>query len=78
MDVLYEIIGLIHEIVKSTLFGSGKKPCTNLVLKDKAGNLVDATLWDKYSVDLMKFLAEKEGNRTCCVDINSCPVQDCR
>ncbi|RHN76873.1 putative nucleic acid-binding protein [Medicago truncatula] len=58
-DVLYEIIGFIHEIVKTSVFGYGKKPCTNLVLRDEVGNLVDATLWDKYSLDLMKFLAER-------------------
>lgn len=35
-DVLYEIIELLHEIVKTTPIGTGKKPCTNIVLKDKS------------------------------------------
>ncbi|KEH24947.1 hypothetical protein MTR_6g011130 [Medicago truncatula] len=34
-DVLYEIIGLLQEIVKTTSIRTGKKPCTNIVLKDK-------------------------------------------
>ncbi|XP_039683782.1 replication protein A 70 kDa DNA-binding subunit A-like [Medicago truncatula] len=59
-DVLYEIIGVIHEIGKTTVIGDGKKPCTNIVLRDESGNLVDVTLWDKYSVQLMTFLAERK------------------
>ncbi|KEH33354.1 hypothetical protein MTR_3g436230 [Medicago truncatula] len=34
-DFLYEIIGLLHEIVKTPPIGTRKKPCTNIVLKDK-------------------------------------------
>jgi hypothetical protein len=33
--ILLEIIGLLHEIVKTTTGGSGKKPSTNIVLKDE-------------------------------------------
>jgi len=38
IDVIFfykNIIGLLHEIVKTTPIGTGKKPCTNIVLKDK-------------------------------------------
>jgi hypothetical protein len=36
-DVLYnaEIIGVLHEVVKTQTLASGKKPCTNLILADE-------------------------------------------
>ncbi|KEH30496.1 ADP-ribosylation factor family protein [Medicago truncatula] len=38
----------------------GKKPCTNIVLRDESENLVDVTLWDSYSVQLMTFLTKRK------------------
>lgn len=42
------------------MIGDGIKPCTNIMLKDKSGDLVDVTLWDRYFVQLMTFLAERK------------------
>ncbi|AES66044.2 DUF223 domain protein [Medicago truncatula] len=48
--ILYEIIGVIHEIGKTTMIGGGKT----------FGNLVEVTLWDRYFVELMTFLTERK------------------
>lgn len=32
-DVLYEITGVLYEIIKTTPLGTGKKSCTNIVLR---------------------------------------------
>lgn len=60
INVLYEIIGVLHEVVKTQPLAAGKKPCTNLVLAKESGDLVDVTLWESFSLQLMKFIADRK------------------
>ncbi|WJX45749.1 hypothetical protein P8452_32608 [Trifolium repens] len=57
-----EIIGVLHEVVKTQPLAAGKKPCTNLVLSNESGDLVDVTLWESFSLQLMKFIADRKEN----------------
>ncbi|KEH36178.1 hypothetical protein MTR_3g112110 [Medicago truncatula] len=54
-----KVIGLLHEIVKTTPIGTGKKLCTNIVLKDKSGNIVDVTTMKNTWVDSGSISAKK-------------------
>ncbi|WJX80997.1 hypothetical protein P8452_63931 [Trifolium repens] len=56
INVLYEIIGVLHEVVKTQTLASGKKPCTNLILTDESGTLVDVTLWEAFSTQLSNYI----------------------
>ncbi|KAK2355809.1 hypothetical protein QL285_093188 [Trifolium repens] len=60
VNYLYEIIGVIHEVVKTQTLASGKKPCTNLILTDEGANMVDVTLWEAFSIQLMNFITSRQ------------------
>ncbi|WJX34065.1 hypothetical protein P8452_22213 [Trifolium repens] len=56
INILYEIIGVLHEVVKTQTVASGKKPCTNLILTDESGTMVDVTLWESFSTQLSNYI----------------------
>ncbi|KAK2449944.1 hypothetical protein QL285_009092 [Trifolium repens] len=60
VNYLYEIIGVVHEVVKTQTLASGKKPCTNLILTDEGANMVDVTLWEAFSIQLMNFITSRQ------------------
>ncbi|WJX42963.1 hypothetical protein P8452_30133 [Trifolium repens] len=59
-NLLYEIIGVIHEVVKTQSVASGKKPCTNLILANECGDMVDVTLWEAFSIQLMNYITNRK------------------
>ncbi|GAU35500.1 hypothetical protein TSUD_155310 [Trifolium subterraneum] len=60
INVLYEIIGVIHEVVKNQNYANGKKPCTNLILANESGEMVDVALWEAFSTQLMTYISDRK------------------
>ncbi|XP_045805475.1 uncharacterized protein LOC123898537 [Trifolium pratense] len=61
INILYEIIGVLHEVVKTQTAASGKKPCTNLILANESGDMVDVTLWEAFLLNYKtSFLVAKK------------------
>ncbi|KAL5075858.1 hypothetical protein RYX36_014842 [Vicia faba] len=47
-DMLYGVIGILQDIVKTQMGGGGKKLCANITLHDIEGNVIEVALWDDY------------------------------
>ncbi|XP_045802569.1 uncharacterized protein LOC123896193 [Trifolium pratense] len=60
INLLYEIIGVLHEVVKTQTATSGRKPCTNLILANESGDMVDVTLWEAFSTQLQNFISGRK------------------
>ncbi|CAK8537800.1 unnamed protein product [Lathyrus sativus] len=52
---LYDVIGVLHEVVKTQVVGGGKKACVNLIISDEIGSEIDLTLWEAYATQFMAY-----------------------
>ncbi|PNY11807.1 C2H2 zinc finger protein, partial [Trifolium pratense] len=61
-DACFKIIGgALHEVVKTQTAAYGeKKPCTNLILANECGDMVDVTLWEAFSIRLMNYISDRK------------------
>ncbi|KAI5420673.1 hypothetical protein KIW84_044494 [Lathyrus oleraceus] len=44
-----DVFGVLHQVVRSQIGGSGKKACINVTLSDDCGAELDVTLWESYA-----------------------------
>ncbi|XP_058749322.1 replication protein A 70 kDa DNA-binding subunit A-like [Vicia villosa] len=47
-DLLYDVIGVLHEVIRTQRGGDGRKSCVNITLRDVEGNVIEVVLWDDY------------------------------
>ncbi|XP_058775181.1 uncharacterized protein LOC131649434 [Vicia villosa] len=47
-DLLYDVIGVLQDVVKTQQGGGGRKSCVNVTLRDVEGNIIELVLWDDY------------------------------
>ncbi|XP_058759289.1 uncharacterized protein LOC131632566 [Vicia villosa] len=47
-DMLYDVIGVLHEVLRTQMGGDGRKSCVNITLRDVEGNVIEVVLWDDY------------------------------
>ncbi|XP_058775828.1 uncharacterized protein LOC131650113 [Vicia villosa] len=54
-DMLYDVIGVLQDVVKTKMAGGGKKSCTNITLRDVGGNAIEVALWGDFSKQFMDY-----------------------
>ncbi|XP_058774833.1 uncharacterized protein LOC131649106 [Vicia villosa] len=54
-DMLYDVIGVLQDVVKTQMGGGGKKSCTNITLRDVVGNAIEVALWGDFSKQFMDY-----------------------
>ncbi|CAK8538393.1 unnamed protein product [Lathyrus sativus] len=55
IDMLYDVIGILQDVVKTQMGGGGKKSCANITLRDESGNVIEVALWDDYGKQFMNY-----------------------
>ncbi|XP_058751986.1 uncharacterized protein LOC131625110 [Vicia villosa] len=48
-DMLYDVIGVLQDVVKTQQGGGGRKSCVNITLRDVEGNVIELVLWEDYA-----------------------------
>ncbi|XP_058776624.1 uncharacterized protein LOC131650946 [Vicia villosa] len=48
-DQLYDVIGVLQDVLKTQVGGGGRKSCVNVTLRDVEGNVIELVLWDDYA-----------------------------
>ncbi|XP_058746517.1 uncharacterized protein LOC131619441 [Vicia villosa] len=54
-DLLYDVIGVLQDVVKTQHGGGGRKSCVNVTLRDVEGNIIELVLWDDYGKQFMNY-----------------------
>ncbi|KAI5435868.1 hypothetical protein KIW84_022336 [Lathyrus oleraceus] len=58
VDRLYDVIGVLHQVVRSQTGGSDKKACIKVILSDECGAELDVTLWESYANQLKAYIKD--------------------
>ncbi|XP_058732947.1 uncharacterized protein LOC131604532 [Vicia villosa] len=48
-DHLYDVIGVLQDVLKTQMGGGGRKSCVNISLRDVEGNVIELVLWEDYA-----------------------------
>ncbi|XP_058726335.1 uncharacterized protein LOC131597668 [Vicia villosa] len=54
-DILYDVIGVLQDVVKTQMGGGGRKSCVNITLRDVEGNVIEVALWEVYGKQFMNY-----------------------
>ncbi|XP_050875723.1 uncharacterized protein LOC127079384 [Lathyrus oleraceus] len=54
-DLLYDVVGVLQDVVKTQMGGGGKKSCVNITLGNEAGNVIRVALWEDYAKQFMSY-----------------------
>ncbi|KAL5082403.1 hypothetical protein RYX36_010824 [Vicia faba] len=54
-DMLYDVIGIIQDVVRTQMGGDSKKSCVNITLRDVEGNVIEVALWDDFGKQLLNY-----------------------
>ncbi|XP_058726584.1 uncharacterized protein LOC131597943 [Vicia villosa] len=54
-DMLYDVIGVLQDVLKTQMGGGGRKSCVNITLRDVEGNIIELTLWGDYGKQLINY-----------------------
>ncbi|XP_058733996.1 uncharacterized protein LOC131605686 [Vicia villosa] len=54
-DMLYDVIGVLQDVLKTQMGGGGKKSCVNVNIRDVQGNVIELVLWDDYAKQFVNY-----------------------
>ncbi|XP_058774762.1 uncharacterized protein LOC131649033 [Vicia villosa] len=54
-DMLYDVIGVLQDVLKTQMGGGGRKSCVNVNLRDVQGNVIELVLWDDYAKQFVNY-----------------------
>ncbi|XP_058775273.1 uncharacterized protein LOC131649530 [Vicia villosa] len=54
-DQLYDVIGVLQDVLKTQVGGGGRKSCVNISLRDIEGNVIELVLWEDYAKQFNKY-----------------------
>ncbi|XP_058767227.1 uncharacterized protein LOC131640870 [Vicia villosa] len=54
-DMLYDVIGVLQDVLKIQVGGGGRKSCVNVNLRDVQGNVIELVLWDDYAKQFVNY-----------------------
>ncbi|XP_058782451.1 uncharacterized protein LOC131656911 [Vicia villosa] len=54
-DILYDVIGVLQDVVKTQSGGGGRKSCVNITLRDVEGNVIEVALWEAYGKQFLNY-----------------------
>ncbi|XP_050883814.1 uncharacterized protein LOC127087020 [Lathyrus oleraceus] len=52
---LYDVIGVLHQVVKTQVAGRGRKACVNILLSDEIDYEIELTFWEAYINQFMPY-----------------------
>ncbi|XP_058784048.1 uncharacterized protein LOC131658811 [Vicia villosa] len=54
-DMLYDVIGVLQDVLKTQMGGGGRKSCVNITLRDVEGNVIELALWGDYGKQFINY-----------------------
>ncbi|XP_058783238.1 uncharacterized protein LOC131657905 [Vicia villosa] len=54
-DMLYDVIGVLQDVLKTQMGGGGRKSCVNVNIRDVMGNVIELVLWDDYAKQFVNY-----------------------
>ncbi|XP_058741542.1 uncharacterized protein LOC131613895 [Vicia villosa] len=54
-DMLYDVIGVLQDVLKTQTGGGGRKSCVNITLRDVEGNVIELVLWEDYAKQFVTY-----------------------
>ncbi|XP_058734503.1 uncharacterized protein LOC131606285 [Vicia villosa] len=53
--MLYDVIGVLQDVLKTQMGGGGRKSCVNITLRDVEGNVIELVLWEDYAKQFVAY-----------------------
>ncbi|XP_058740628.1 uncharacterized protein LOC131612898 [Vicia villosa] len=54
-DHLYDVIGVLQDVLKTQTGGGGRKSCVNVSIRDVEGNVIELVLWEDYGKQFINY-----------------------
>ncbi|XP_058767622.1 uncharacterized protein LOC131641334 [Vicia villosa] len=54
-DHLYDVIGVLQDVLKTQTGGGGRKSCVNVTISDVNGNVIELVLWEDYGKQFINY-----------------------
>ncbi|XP_058726332.1 replication protein A 70 kDa DNA-binding subunit E-like [Vicia villosa] len=54
-DMLYDVIGVLQDVLRTQVGGGGRKSCANITLRDIEGNVIEVVLWGDYCKQFLSY-----------------------
>ncbi|KAL5099641.1 hypothetical protein RYX36_003968, partial [Vicia faba] len=54
-DMLYDVIDILQDVLRTQMGGGGKKLCANITLHDVEGNVIEVAFWDDHGKQFLKY-----------------------
>ncbi|XP_058729139.1 uncharacterized protein LOC131601362 [Vicia villosa] len=54
-DHLYDVIGILQDVLKTQTGGGGRKSCVNVTIRDVEGSVIELVLWGNYGKQFINY-----------------------